>query len=150
MTVKNDWTKEAAAEILAGINPEVSLFPTEQDIISLIERHCPFKRNTVYVPMMTVEPGNIQDWATVAASYVHGEGLKNVSRTAAVIATFAKPLMDALEAAKRPHHKGYNDESSDYPPCPCSHDDSENEKCTCGAAEWNSKIDAVLRGAVNL
>jgi len=57
------------------------------------------------------------------------------ARIAAIIEKFAEPLVNLLRESKREHE--------DPGPC-CMTVCSPNEKCDCGADEWNAKIDEVL------
>jgi hypothetical protein len=99
---------------------------------------------------------SINDWAAKAAEriddeYPHARRKQRPSteRIAAIIATFAEPLMAMLREAKREHSRGYLSEESDHPPCKKSHEDYAEKfdgPCTCGADAWNAKIDTVLAG----
>ncbi len=102
---------------------------------------------------------SINDWAAKAARRVIEEVEENVQwrnrmlvkptdeRIAAIIATFAEPLVQLLkECGCGTHSRGYNEESADYPPCPKSYEDGENDKCNCGADDFNAKVDAILAG----
>lgn len=101
---------------------------------------------------------SVNDWAAKAAQHIVDEVSEDVQwrnrrlvtpseeRIAAIIATFAEPLMTMLRECKREHSRGYNDESCDYPPCPKSDELNWNEPCTCQADTWNTRIDAVLNG----
>lgn len=103
---------------------------------------------------------SVEDWATRCARRIRSEMLVVVpaheptmvglgpseSRIAAIIVLHAEPLLKLLAESRREHHRGYNDEMCDYPPCPRS--DGEpfyDVKCTCGADEWNAKVDEALR-----
>lgn len=96
---------------------------------------------------------SIDDWAAKAADriddeYPHArrEQRPSVERIAAIVATFAEPILMLLAESRRSHHRGYNDESCDYPPCPASDEDVNDEKCTCGADAWNARIETALSG----
>jgi hypothetical protein len=111
---------------------------------------------------------SINDWAAKAAQYIASEydldrgrhAAARVERLAAIIATFAQPLMDTLRASRRGH---FHCDDSWYccPQCNCSdHGLAEGETiganhsrnavpsdvCTCGADEWNKRVDAALDG----
>lgn len=108
---------------------------------------------------------HVEDWATKAARKILSE-LHDVrhhlfkqkeARVAAVIATFAKPLLDALDAA-RPAH--YHCDDSWYCCGKCTNSDHSRHDdeflasngyrtpgvCTCGADELNARIDKALNG----
>ena len=96
-----------------------------------------------------------EDWAAKAArrikqgidAQVANHTYLQEERIAAVIATFAEPLVKLLRESRREHSRTYLDEMNDYPPCPLSDVDAiGDEKCTCGADAFNAKIDAVLAG----
>lgn len=99
---------------------------------------------------------SVNDWAAKAAKRIVNEyGINKThsltreyheDRIAAIIATFAEPLMKAVRDSKWQHSKGYNEESADYPPCKKSYEDGEDEICSCGADEHNARIDKVLAG----
>jgi hypothetical protein len=92
---------------------------------------------------------SIQDWTARAARRICIEVnaptlLAREERFAAIIATYAAPLVRLLNEARRPHDRGWNEESCDYAPCPKSQE--EHEGCTCGADAWNARIDRALEG----
>lgn len=98
---------------------------------------------------------SINDWAAKCAERVvtefddewtAGKRWRAQERVAAIIATFAKPMLDLLNEARREHSRGYNDEGCDYPPCPKSQEENDDEKCTCQADAWNARIDAAIGG----
>src|SRR2546430_2375640 len=81
-------------------------------------------------------------------------------RIAAIVATFAEPLMALLQESKREH---YHCDDSWYCCGKCTHQDHvlhEGEylsshggeaartsgACNCGADKWNARVDAVLAG----
>lgn len=101
------------------------------DLAELIRKHCPFKEGTAYVELKPIPRGTIVDWATKAAQYIRSTK-DDVGRTAAVITTFAEPLLKALDASRRQH--------SDT--CEAFYD----LKCGCGADEHNKRIDDALQG----
>jgi hypothetical protein len=93
----------------------------------------------------------LHDWASKAAQHIYDElpRIRNrprVERIAAIIATYAEPLVVLLLESKREH--GY-DEDGD----PCDwwnyivNEGEEHKACTCGAAAWNARIDAALSGS---
>jgi hypothetical protein len=95
---------------------------------------------------IVTEPGHVQDWAARAGAYIRESGPVSAHRVAAIVAFFAEPLVKLLEEARRSHDRGYNDESSDYPPCPKSDEDALHDaRCTCSADAWNARIDEVLK-----
>ncbi len=59
-----------------------------------------------------------------------------------------EPLVALLkECGRGQHSKGYNEESADYPPCPRSDDNDDDDPtlpCTCGADAWNARVEAAL------
>lgn len=93
--------------------------------------------------------GYIEDWATKAARRIVGEydGRRlphnSEERVAAIIATFAEPIIKLLgEAQEGRHYDGVGEIPG--PECPkLEHEDAE---CTCGADEWNARVDKALRG----
>jgi hypothetical protein len=97
---------------------------------------------------------SINDWATKAAHRIKAEvneatgNPRNVSveRLAAIIVLHAEPLITLLAQAKKSHHGGYIDESSEENPCPLYEDKNSAGPCTCGADDWNARIDAALIG----
>lgn len=114
---------------------------------------------------------SVNDWAAKAAKHIvatsRTRGPARETYVAAVIATFAEPLINLLREAKRQH---YHCDDSWYccGKCSCNcrwmsapdHEHDEacypeshageaarlNGICNCGADEWNAKIDAALRG----
>ncbi len=110
---------------------------------------------------------SIKDWASDAAEHISLEFLLRMGhlkreeatdRIAAIIATFAKPLIDLVEAFRREHY--HCDDSwyccgkcmhSDHFPTheedyPSSHDGRVSGKCDCGADAWNARVDAAMAG----
>lgn len=103
---------------------------------------------------------SINDWAAKAAERIYDTennwGRKaSVDRIAAIIATFAEPLMQVLRESKREHQ---HCEDSFYCCRRCTSPDHfllEGEtlggdltECTCGADAWNARVDAALDGLV--
>lgn len=104
---------------------------------------------------------SINDWARKAADYIESEYCSKprhpptVDRVAAIIATFAEPLMKALRDSKQEH---YHCDDSFYccPQCDCISrgctpdleptPNNSDKPCTCGADAENARIDAVLAG----
>lgn len=103
---------------------------------------------------------SIDDWAAKAVDYIHSTYLSSPrptrERTAAVIETFAKPLLDLVMESRREHEHGLHgvrccpqccceswpdDPEGDFEPTPNSDD-----PCSCGADAWNAKVDAALGG----
>lgn len=117
---------------------------------------------------------SINDWAAKAANRIADEVTygknrngRSVERIAAIIATYAAPLLTLLEASRRSHlhveddtwyccgacaHPCDNDEGDhehDESCCVDSHDGAsprEQGVCNCGATAWNAKVDAALSG----
>lgn len=91
---------------------------------------------------------SVNDWAAKCAEFILDEISENVQwrnrrlvtpsqeRIAAIIATFAEPMLKLLYESRR-HHQ---------PPCHRVFDDDMTDVCTCGATEWNAKIDEALGG----
>ena len=85
---------------------------------------------------------SINDWAARAAERIADEPILKKrdkqweERVAAIIATFAAPILKLLEESRHVHYE-------------CTREgDEENttpDDCTCGADEWNKKIDEALR-----
>jgi len=123
---------------------------------------------------------SVNDWAAKAAEHIADEFLPQYQRSgksktleahkeriAAIIATFAEPLMQVLRDSRREH---YHCEDVYYccPLCTCAcdndeedheHDDSctifhiygdrdgrRENKCNCGADKHNARLDKVLHG----
>lgn len=107
---------------------------------------------------------SIQDWAAKCATrideeFVTAKHRPSPERIAAIIATFAEPLMNLLRESKREHLHEQDTVGRSYccPQCTCQSwpDDPEgdfeptpnsDEPCTCGADTWNAKVDRVLNG----
>ena len=114
--------------------------------------------------MAKLESGNVHDWASKAAERIFDEfadghetdkrARVKVSRVAAIIATYAEPLLQVLREARRSHHHDahgneYDVSSGCCPRCNCldgEHPNHYHLACTCGADAWNAKIDAILAG----
>jgi hypothetical protein len=90
---------------------------------------------------------SINDWAAKAAERIDDEyGGRGTSRTveriAAIIATYAEPLMKLLQEARREHFQSceallnYDDDG----------DKVFDNECTCGADAWNERVDKALNG----
>lgn len=74
---------------------------------------------------------SVNDWAAAAARRIKGE--KDVERIAAIIETFAKPLLDLLRELRPCHDVN------------CEYDSDEDDSpCTCGAVSLNARINAAL------
>lgn len=100
---------------------------------------------------------SINDWAAKAAERIMfeasdkvGSSIRGLSkeRIAAIIATFAKPLVELVERSRREHHlhcgKGrleliFNGKTVYLK-------DDWDGACTCGADAWNETVDKVLAG----
>lgn len=96
---------------------------------------------------------SINDWAAKAAERIDQELIGRRSsvqleRIAAIIATFAKPLVELVERSRREHHlhcgKGrleliFNGKTVYLK-------DDWDGACTCGADAWNETVDKVLAG----
>lgn len=117
---------------------------------------------------------SINDWAAKCADriddeYPHARGKQHpsIDRIAAIIATFAEPLMNLLRESKREHYhcedswyccgkcdhdchyRGAEDHEHDEDCYPNTHDGEgarTNGVCNCGADAWNARVDAVLDG----
>lgn len=100
---------------------------------------------------------SIHDWASKAADYIHESyrprNLRPTKeRTAAVIATYAEPLIKLLRETERKHRHDALYHRTCCPQCTCQSNDYEAEEpnsdkpCDCGAAEWNEKIEQALSG----
>jgi hypothetical protein len=111
------------------------------------------------------------DWAARAArrvldEYQHRPTQARVDHCAAIIATFAEPLVALLRESRREHyHHNENDVHMPMlccPRCTCNswnavaeaqdsgeldaeHEPNSDEPCTCGADEWNRRVDEVLK-----
>lgn len=93
----------------------------------------------------------INDWATKAAEYWFSTSPSSInreariSRLAAIIDHFSKPITDLLRESRRPHEsqcpafEWADPEESDL-----MH--GNDEPCRCGAEEWNARVDAALAG----
>jgi hypothetical protein len=96
------------------------------------------------------------DWAAKAAyeiaitireaSFSCEPEKEEVKKSATIIATFAEPLVALVRESKRRH---YHCDDSFYC-CPlCDESDHAGAKgtdCTCGADDWNARVNAVLEG----
>jgi len=110
---------------------------------------------------------SIKDWAAKAASRIAEEWPNNrrldrpsEAHIAAIIETFAKPLLDLVRESKREHHHSPDGDIRDGTCCPqcCCElwpDDPEGDfepspnsdkPCDCGADAWNARVDAALNG----
>lgn len=81
---------------------------------------------------------SVNDWAAKAAKYLHEDltdrhNPPTIERVAAIIATFAEPLMTLLREARREHTRDCATERREW-------------ECTCGADAWNARVDAALVG----
>jgi hypothetical protein len=92
---------------------------------------------------------SVNDWAAKAARKIAIEcdtatGQRGTyvreERIAAIIETFARPLLDVLHQSRREHLPA----ADKY----CNKRYDERDECTCGADEWNAKIDAALAGSI--
>ena len=124
MIVK-DWVTRAAFDIslVDHDDPEI--------VATIIRQHCPFRPDVAYMPVIRVAPGHVQDWASKVAEYLSGNEQTNTERVAAVIATFAEPLLNAVRASRRDH----SFECARFHPT----------QCICGANEHNTMLDEALR-----
>ena len=114
---------------------------------------------------------SINDWAAKAAERIAFEFVvatsakRSAERIAAIIATFAEPLVALLREARREHHhdpvSNYEHDRGCCPQCTCEswnpvaksqdegeldaeHEPNSNEICDCGADAWNARVDATL------
>jgi hypothetical protein len=98
---------------------------------------------------------SINDWAAKAAQRIADEshpsivGSMSLERIAAIIATFAEPLVALLRESRREHRRHCDKEASS--PCDCGSGHCpinavarEAAKCTCGADAWNARVDKAL------
>jgi len=97
--------------------------------------------------------GSVNDWAAETANYIHKYLTpKTPERIAAVIAFHAEPLIALLRETERTHRHDALYHRTCCPQCTCKSNDYEeaepnsDEPCTCGAAEWNEKIEKALAG----
>jgi len=132
----DSWIAKAAREIDAG---------RAGDVARIIAKHCPFKPDTAYVEVVRQEPGHVYDWAARAAERIAAsERTSSVHRLAAVITLFAEPLTNLLRSTRRPH----NDSDDGYCKKLLTLGGPDNfrslAECTCGADEWNKKVDEAL------
>jgi hypothetical protein len=106
--------------------------------------------------MRSKTSGSIHDWASEAAEYIyHLSPRPTEERIAAIIATFAEPLITLLNESRRAHrHDGLYGKTC-CPQCTCHSDDDEEREpngkgpCNCEAGAWNAKVDSVLGGRTN-
>lgn len=109
---------------------------------------------------------SVNDWAAKAARRImsefppRGSRGPHEDRIAAIIATFAEPMVALLRDSRREHLHSADGDVRDgvcCPQCCCESwpDDPEgdfepspnsDEPCNCGADAWNARIDAVLDG----
>lgn len=106
---------------------------------------------------------NINGWAAKAAEGISSEFpsikfpdmLPSDERIAAIIATFAEPLVALLREARREHFHSERDTLDCCPQCrrdlglpgyKCTGGWPKDGSCTCGASKWNARIDAALAG----
>lgn len=108
---------------------------------------------------------SVEDWAAKAARRIVDEYVdrrtprRDQDHVAAIIATFAEPLVALLRESRREHDHADGDvrDGACCPRCCCESwpDDPEgdfeptpnsDEPCTCGADEWNARVEAALRG----
>jgi len=98
---------------------------------------------------------SINDWAAKAARRILEEKFilaqskeGKEARVAAIIATFAEPLMALVRESRREH--GYLcvkcKMTLAYGGMPVPKEKIEEGTCTCGADEWNAKVEAALDG----
>lgn len=113
---------------------------------------------------------SVNDWAAKAAQRIINEPLNlkdrrsQKERFAAIIATFAEPLMTLLRDSKREHHHcedswyccgkcscscmhlGDDSHEHDEDCWPSTHSERTSGVCNCGADAWNTRVEAVLAG----
>jgi len=150
MIVK-DWVKNAAIDIAIDIADNGLAVSTIKEIIS---KHCPFKPDAAYVEIpasLTPEVNygmetdvrtlqrmaysNYQSYAHMVEKLTH-ERQRNQERLTR--------LYDLLLESKRGHEAGYLSASS-----PCATQETLAEDgavCTCGADEWNARVDEAVDG----
>lgn len=84
---------------------------------------------------------SVNDWAAKAAERIYEEfpisthGMPKVERIAAIIATFAAPLVALLRESRRECSTTCRAYGNYQPPY---------EECSCGADEWNARVDKAL------
>ena len=88
----------------------------------------------------------MNDWAQKAADQIARANYNAYPREAreeiaSIIRRHAAPLLELIKL--RDHAATYLDEANDHEPCPRHYDDGLESVCTCGADEWNAKVDAV-------
>lgn len=108
---------------------------------------------------------SINDWASKAAHRIATEitfGVPHVprqrheNRIAAIIATFAEPLVALLKESRREHHHCDDSwyccgkcKSEDHCGITLTSHDAPKRRagvCDCGADAWNARVDAALAG----
>lgn len=87
-----------------------------------------------------------EHWAILAARRVHLRFLlqahapqdTSIAALAHIILTAAEPLVTLLRESKREHSDGEDMMCETDPTC------GDGGECTCGADDWNRRVDAVL------
>lgn len=108
---------------------------------------------------------SIHDWATRAALRIKSERSASTEHIAAIIATFAEPLLKVIHESRREHRHVELVLGSIAstpvpvtafccPQCTClswgndepdaEHEPNSDEPCNCGASIWNEKIERAL------
>lgn len=144
MAIIENWVEKATDRICDEATPQYgSNLIQSSKVAEIITEECPFKEGMAYIELKPIPRGIVVDWATKAAQYlVASEQMPILTgRVAAVIATFAQPLVDTLRAA-RIGHRFANDGSG----CLKAEVGGEDEECNCGADEHNARIDKALGG----
>ena len=85
---------------------------------------------------------SIHDWAAKCAEYINSLSPRpKTERIAAIIATFAEPLVALLREARRSDHEAGC--MAGWAQVGVIYDDT---RCSCSVGVWNAKIDAALAG----
>jgi hypothetical protein len=83
----------------------------------------------------------LHDWASKAAQHIYNElpRIRNrprVEHIAAIIATYAEPLISLLQESKREHEEMCANQRIVF-----------TGVCHCGADAWNARVDEALSGS---
>lgn len=116
---------------------------------------------------------SVNDWASKCAERIAQEYFNGVfgkrkapskERIAAIVATFAAPIVALLKEQERKHYHDSDDRDLCCPQCECfswsyvadaqdageldaEHESNHPDKpCTCGADAWNARVDTALAG----
>lgn len=89
-------------------------------------------------------PAVAKSWTTKAARKIAQESMHqrpSEERIAAIIATFAGPLVALLQESKREHQWDEDDKCDKL-----NKIDPAEKVCTCGTDAWNARVNAALNG----